>query len=116
MTLCQTCCDAIAEPGSRRCLECTSGRSSDARTSHIAAPAVLPDVPSRIEACKRAILSVLAEFGCRTTGTRLSHALNPELRQHFAPAAAELVTAGLVVASNPSCRERAYELAREVSR
>ncbi|ORW70671.1 hypothetical protein AWC23_16460 [Mycobacterium saskatchewanense] len=110
MILCSTCLDALAEPGSRRCVQCATGRPADARTTVIAAPAALPDVPARIETAKVAILGVLDDGG-PLTGTQISHALSSELRQHFAPAAAELTAAGVITftTNRHSCT---YELAR----
>jgi hypothetical protein len=91
------------------CIECATGRPADARTTTTVRPTTLPDVPARIAAAKAAILGLLGELG-RTTGVRRSRALSPELRQHFPPAVAELVGAGLVIATITR-RGRTYELA-----
>ncbi|WP_202376406.1 hypothetical protein [Mycobacterium paraintracellulare] len=79
----------------------------------MAAPPVLPDVPARIEACRRAILGLLSD-GDRLTGVQLSHALGRELREHFAPAAAELVAAGLLEFTTNG-REHTYAMVTDVA-
>lgn len=109
--VCVSCFDAIAAPGSRLCVECSTGRPADARTSTVTAPPVLPDVPAKIAAAKTAILIILAEDG-PLTGTNLSYAISPTLRENYAPAVAELVTAGLVIVSHASKRERLYSVAQ----
>ncbi|BBX63035.1 hypothetical protein MSAS_22090 [Mycobacterium saskatchewanense] len=53
----------------------------------------------------------MLDDGGPLTGTQISHALSSELRQHFAPAAAELTAAGVITftTNRHSCT---YELAR----
>lgn len=114
MILCSTCCNGIAEPGSRRCVECSTGRPAGARTSVLAPISPLPEVPQRIETAKRAILELLDELG-RAKGAKLAFALGPQLRPHFASAAAELVAEGLVRPVPINSHERAYELVPQCS-
>lgn len=116
MTLCQTCFDEPAERGSRQCVNCSTGRPADASTSVAAVATPLSDVPARIETAKLAILDAL-DGGGPMTGTELSFTLSRELRENFAPAAAELVDAGVIVSTTNrhSCTYRLASLSETVN-